>query len=224
MTDPTLPTLVLLPGMACDAELYRHQVGALQHGGALVVADVHQRAESLPAMVELLLDEVPGELLLAGCSLGGMLALEAWRQAPQRVRGLAILGSTARADTPDVIALRSQACELFAQGRMEEVLRVNAAFAFEVSHVRALLPDYLAMMFRCGAERLPDGRLSWWIEHETLKGVTPRMLVWWFSHLEGDVVIAGQRIARYRAWHPYDHVHASYARRLPDGSVWRRCR
>ncbi len=71
----------------------------------------------------------------------------------------------------------------------------------------------------CGAERLTDGRLSYWIRHDIVKGVTPRMLVWWFSHLEGDVLIAGQRINRYRAWHPYDHVHASYARRLPDGSV-----
>ena len=71
----------------------------------------------------------------------------------------------------------------------------------------------------CGAERLTDGRLSYWIRHEVVRGVTPRMLVWWFSHLEGDVVIAGQRINRYRAWHPYDHVHASYVRRRSDGSV-----
>lgn len=71
----------------------------------------------------------------------------------------------------------------------------------------------------CGAERLPDGRLSYWIRHDVLRGVTPRMLVWWFSHLEGDIVVDGRRVNRYRAWHPYDHVHASYARRRPDGSV-----
>ena len=71
----------------------------------------------------------------------------------------------------------------------------------------------------CGAERLSDGRLSYWIRHDIVKGVTPRMLVWWFSHLEGDMDVAGQRIARYRVWHPYDHVHASYARRRPDGSI-----
>jgi hypothetical protein len=71
----------------------------------------------------------------------------------------------------------------------------------------------------CGAERLTDGRLSYWIRHDIVRGVTPRMLVWWFSHLEGDIVIAGQRISRYRAWHPYDHVHASYVRRRPDGSI-----
>lgn len=71
----------------------------------------------------------------------------------------------------------------------------------------------------CGIERLPDGRLAHWIRHEVLCGVTPAMLAWWFAHLEGDVEIDGRRINRYRAWHPYDHVHASYARRLPDGSV-----
>jgi hypothetical protein len=71
----------------------------------------------------------------------------------------------------------------------------------------------------CGAERLPDGRLSFWIRHDVVRGVTPRMLVWWFSNPEGDIEISGQRINRYRAWHPYDHVHASYVRRRPDGSI-----
>lgn len=72
---------------------------------------------------------------------------------------------------------------------------------------------------RCGAQTLADGRRCWWIEHAPLRGVTPRMLAWWFAHLEGDVLIGGRRINRYRAWHPYDHVHASYAWRRPDGSV-----
>lgn len=71
----------------------------------------------------------------------------------------------------------------------------------------------------CGAERLADGRLSWWIRHDLLNGVTPRMLAWWFAHLEGDMDVGGRRINRYRAWHPYDHVHASYAWRRPDGTV-----
>jgi hypothetical protein len=71
----------------------------------------------------------------------------------------------------------------------------------------------------CGVEQLPDGRVSYWIRHDIVRGVTPRMLAWWFAHLEGDIVVAGRRINRYRAWHPYDHVHASYVRRRPDGSV-----
>lgn len=71
----------------------------------------------------------------------------------------------------------------------------------------------------CGAEQMPDGRLCYWIRHEVLRSVTPAMLAWWFAHLEGDVEVGSRRVNRYRAWHPYDHVHASYARRCPDGSV-----
>lgn len=72
---------------------------------------------------------------------------------------------------------------------------------------------------QAGIDRLPDGRTRCWIRHEVLRGVTPRMLAWWFAHLEGDVVVEGRRINRYRLWHPYDHVHASYLRRNADGSV-----
>ncbi len=71
----------------------------------------------------------------------------------------------------------------------------------------------------CGVEQLADGRTSYWIRHDIVRGVTPRMIAWWFAHLEGDVLVGGRRINRYRAWHPYDHVHASYARRRPDGTV-----
>ena len=72
---------------------------------------------------------------------------------------------------------------------------------------------------RCGAEQLPDGRVRYWICHEVLRGVTPAMLAWWFANLEGDVEVEGRRINRYRAWHPHDHVHASYAKRCADGSI-----
>lgn len=70
-----------------------------------------------------------------------------------------------------------------------------------------------------GVERLPDGRTSYWIRHDTVRGVTPRMLAWWFANLEGKVRFGGRSYDRYRFWHPGDHVHASYARRRPDGTI-----
>lgn len=97
--------------------------------------------------------------------------------------------------------------------------------AYPHAHARPAEPTPLPWPLKsfgsatCGIERLPDGRMSHWIRHEVLRGVTPRMLAWWFANLEGDVLIDGRRVNRYRAWHPYDHVHASYARRLPDGSI-----
>ena len=150
-----MTTLILLPGLACDAALWRHQLPALAaHDRTVVVADVHNRADSLPAMAAQLLAEHAGELLLAGCSMGGMLAMEAARQAPARVRGLALLGTTARPDTPELITLRTQAIGEFEQGRVEALLRANAMFAFHRDHQSRLVEDYLAMILRAGADGL----------------------------------------------------------------------
>jgi len=70
-----------------------------------------------------------------------------------------------------------------------------------------------------GRDVLPDGRIKYWIRHETLKGIHPKMLVWWFQHLEGDIEYEGNVYNRYHVWHPEDHVHLSYEKRKPDGSV-----
>jgi pimeloyl-ACP methyl ester carboxylesterase len=152
----TASRLLLLPGMACDADLWRHQWPALQAAapGPVAVADVHGRADSLPGMAALLLAEQPGPLLLAGCSLGGMLAMEVARQAPQRVRGLALLGTTARPDTPELIALRTSAIAEFEAGRAEALLRANVLFAFHRAHQARLADDYLAMVLRGGVSAL----------------------------------------------------------------------
>lgn len=146
--------ITLLPGLACDAELWREQLRALSPRWSLQVSDVHTRHETLPQMAAALLAEQPGDLLLCGASMGGMLALEVLRQAPQRVRALALLGSSARADTPELIRLRTEAIALFEQGRMREVLQANLAFAFDPAHAAALAPAYLAMVERAGAAQL----------------------------------------------------------------------
>ena len=153
-----MTTLVLLPGLASDGALWRDQLPALraQDELPLHVTDVHSRYATLPEMAAALLVEHHGPLVLAGASMGGILALEVWQQAPQRVAGLALLGSSARADTAELVALRTQACELFAVGRMAEVLRANLMFAFHPDRVRdtPLIGDYLAMMDRAGADQL----------------------------------------------------------------------
>jgi hypothetical protein len=70
-----------------------------------------------------------------------------------------------------------------------------------------------------GARILSDGRLHCWIEHETVRGVSPPMLVWWFKNMEGYMEYQGQLVPRYIVWHPKDHIRIRYARRLRDGSI-----
>lgn len=151
-----MPTLILLPGLASDETLWRAQVPALAPYGMVCVTQVHARFDTLPAMAAGLLAEHPGPLVLIGTSMGGILALEVLRQAPQRVKALALLGSTARPDTPEMVALRTQAISLFEAGRMDEVLRANLPFALHPSRLddAALVADYLAMVRRAGAGQL----------------------------------------------------------------------
>ena len=146
--------ITLLPGLACDAELWRDQVAALAPLRPVQVSDVHTRGSTLPQMAAALLAEHGADLLLCGTSMGGMLALEVVRQAPQRVKALALLASSARPDTPELTRLRSDAIALFEQGRMREVLQANLAFAFDPAHAAALAPPYLAMMDRAGVGQL----------------------------------------------------------------------
>ncbi len=66
---------------------------------------------------------------------------------------------------------------------------------------------------------LDDGRLEFAIRHDTLKGVTPAMLGWWFRHIEGTMKHLGQTYPRYLIWHPIDHIHFRVVRRAPDGTA-----
>ncbi len=152
-----MQSVVLLPGLACDAGLWRDQLPALAAHHRVHVSAVHQQHGTLPAMAAALLAGLPaGRHVLIGASMGGMVALHAALQAPARMAGLALLGTSAHADTPELIRLRSDACALFAQGRTDEVLRANTAFAFHPANAAntALLSDYLALVTRAGAEQL----------------------------------------------------------------------
>ena len=149
--------VILLPGLASDAALWRHQLPALTAAGHTVhVTDAHARADTLSAMARWVLVEHEGPLVLVGTSMGGILALEVFRQAPQRVAALALLGSSARPDTPEMIKLRSAAVREFEQGRVDEILRANVPFAFHPSRQgdAALVTDYFDMVRRAGALQL----------------------------------------------------------------------
>src|SRR5215472_18836149 len=103
MPDP-LP-IVLIPGLTCSARLYADQIPALWRFGPVTVAD-HTRDDSMAAIARRILAAAPPQFALAGLSMGGYIAFEIMRQAPQRVTRLALLDTSARADTPERLAQR----------------------------------------------------------------------------------------------------------------------
>lgn len=85
------PTLLLLPGLMCDAAVWAPQVQALGAQVNAVVVDYGLR-DSLTAMAQHALDTAPTpRFALAGHSMGGRVALEVMRLAPERVERLALL-------------------------------------------------------------------------------------------------------------------------------------
>lgn len=165
MPASTPCTLVFLPGLANDAEAWAEVRAELRAAASPVlrpfvdaarVADVHTRHATLPGMARALLAETSGPLVLVGHSMGGMVAQHVLRQGRERVAALALVATTARPDTPEQIRLRSEACELFEAGRIEEVLRANIAFAFHPAHAgnAALAARYLEIVRRAGAAQL----------------------------------------------------------------------
>jgi pimeloyl-ACP methyl ester carboxylesterase len=63
----------------------------------------------------------PPTFALAGSSMGGYVALEIMRQAPQRVTKLALLDTSARPDAPEQTHVRSQQIEMARNGRSKEI-------------------------------------------------------------------------------------------------------
>ncbi|WP_421709889.1 alpha/beta fold hydrolase [Algihabitans sp.] len=116
------PVLALLPGLLCDASLWRPQVGALADLVAPWVADL-TRDDSIAAMAERCLDQLPPRFALAGLSMGGYVALEILRAAPERVTRLALLATRATADTPEDRQRRSDLLALADRGQFKGVTR-----------------------------------------------------------------------------------------------------
>lgn len=148
-------SLVLIPGLAGDAVMWRHQLQGLA-AWRPQVTDVHTRHASIQEMAAALLARHAGPLVLCGASMGGMVAMEAARQAPGRVRGLALLGTSARPEDDEFRVVREKAIVLFEQGRAREVIEPNAAMAFHPRHASdpALVASYVDFVLRAGAGQL----------------------------------------------------------------------
>jgi pimeloyl-ACP methyl ester carboxylesterase len=118
MSEP-LPTL-LLPGLLASARLYAPQLPSLWQFGPVMVAD-HRRDDSIAAIARRILSHAPPRFALVGLSMGGYIAFELLRQAPERVARLALLDTTARADAAEQKLRRGELIGLARAGRFDEI-------------------------------------------------------------------------------------------------------
>ena len=101
--------------------MYAAQIPPLWRVGPVTIAD-HTRADSMSGIAQDILYAAPPRFALVGLSMGGYIAFEMLRQAPQRITKVALLDTSARADAPEQSAMRRAQMSLAAQGRLAEVL------------------------------------------------------------------------------------------------------
>lgn len=108
-------TLLLVPGLVCDEDLYAEQVLGLSDLADVLVSDV-SRGASVAEMAREALSRAPERFALGGLSMGGYVVWEVLRQAPERVTRLALMDTSARPEAPAQTARRR---ELVALGEAE---------------------------------------------------------------------------------------------------------
>jgi pimeloyl-ACP methyl ester carboxylesterase len=91
--------ILLIPGLASSVRIYEPVLSALWRCGPVMIAN-HVRDDSMAAIARRILAEAPPRFALAGHSMGGYIAFEIFRQAPERVMRLALLNTQAGPDTP----------------------------------------------------------------------------------------------------------------------------
>lgn len=135
MPDP----IIFLPGFMCDGRLFQEQKSILSRKGYICLDGDITRSASIESIAKDVLIDAPDTFSLIGLSMGGIVALEIIRQAPERVAHLGLLNTTAHADKIQD-QRKSQICRV-ADGELSLVMQEE------------LKPNYLAEINRT-SERL----------------------------------------------------------------------
>lgn len=112
--------LILIPGLGATRNLFRQQLVALSARANCIVVR-HGRFADLRMEAGAILSEAPPKFGLAGHSMGGYLALEIMRRAPERVTRLALIDTRASADTDDERTRREELIKLAEEEGLDSV-------------------------------------------------------------------------------------------------------
>ncbi|MDF2639291.1 MAG: alpha/beta hydrolase [Novosphingobium lindaniclasticum] len=142
-------TLVLVPGLSCDRHVWQAQIAGLCDIAEISVGDT-LKDDSIALMASRVLDTAPDRFAIAGFSMGGYVAMEIWRRAPERVTRLALVATNARADTGEQAALRRAAIATARARGFEHVLRGSLRQLVAPDCPEPLFEEVVQMALRVG--------------------------------------------------------------------------
>ena len=150
---PASAPLLLVPGLTCTARLFAPQVAALWPYAPVTIPD-HRQDDHIDAIARRILADAPPRFALAGLSMGGYIAFAMLRLAPERITKLALLDTSARADTPEQTAMRESQIAMTRAGRFGEIADLSMPrFVHPTRQNDAALTDAVRRM---AAETGPD--------------------------------------------------------------------
>ncbi|MBY5945446.1 alpha/beta fold hydrolase [Photobacterium rosenbergii] len=119
--NQSLP-LLWLPGLLCDQQLFE-PVNALLPDQVVPECASLDVADSMQALASKVLEEAPESFILGGLSMGGILAFEVYRQAPERVKGLVLIDTNAADEMPAVTEKRDALVDRAIAGEFSAITR-----------------------------------------------------------------------------------------------------
>lgn len=114
--------LVLLPGTLCDRAMWEEQVEELSNIAEIIIGDVGQHS-SIQELADSVLEDAPEEFSIVGFSLGGIVALEIMRIAPERINKLALISTNPFPPTKEQQVLWEKYIEMIENNQFIEVVK-----------------------------------------------------------------------------------------------------
>ena len=149
-------TLVMIPPMLSDARVFAHQVQVMSRAHAVMVAPptCGERIEEIASQI---LTWSPSKFALCGMGMGGMVAMELLRRAPDRITRIALLSTSPQADTPEAAAAREPHIIAARAGRWDDVLQheINSTWIMSRDAYQAQLPYYYSSGDEIGGSGSP---------------------------------------------------------------------
>lgn len=177
-------TLVMICGLASDEAIWEEQVARL--AGDATCLPIVPRGDSIEAMARELLGRLPRRFSLTGHSMGGYVALALTELAPERVERLALVNSSAEADSPEQKRARRSLIRNVEQHGLPKLLPKLVPNMIAQSH-----PDLARLAERVAALLERTGE-AWFLSNQRAVAARPDRIEF-YRQLRIPLVVIGSR-------------------------------
>ena len=143
----------MVPGMMCDERIFSPQIEALSQNLEVTIADI-SNFSSVRELASDVLKKAPKKFSLLGHSMGGIVAMEIYSQAPNRIEKLILMDTNPKAELDEVKLKREPQIREVNKGKLLEVMRdeMKPNYLAESENKRSVLNVCMDMALNLGPD------------------------------------------------------------------------